>query len=557
MDNNFDITNIIKDNFITGYRAYDVCRNIDKVYTIRSINNSKYDINIPNINPILYNEQNGGFNQKIPYIYGSIHSSINFGSILENKTEFSICILSKYNGNNKYNILTINNKNNITAIGHTDNWSGIVYYKNSTEYMYKSSKNNLGNIWTATCISYNANSTSTTIVGNNLYVYDTYKNHSNLKNINGILNINDNNNININSDWALSHLLIWDKALDSNKLEIVYKSLISYIYNPILNDIILYNNYPRELAPNNCIKPIETFNTQTSSLNISKSLWAGYYAGDYDTNLNVLPNFAGNKSRDLTSNMLMDINFSTDLNIPFLSGTKNAGKIIFPQNSLNSNFTLCSITKYTSKNPESNNMILQTQDNNSSNLFTHGHYNNKNGVIIYNTFEISKGYISSNAIDTWTVVCAKNTNSTLPTENVLINGNNTGLIIPTDYLKLNKSSQTLTINHNNDSNFSSVYNSDWALSYLLIWDSHLSDIELKNVSDALNDFLKTGKKLIFNNETIPTAPTAPTIPTIPTVPTVPTVPSASSVPSVPSASNNSSLLYLFNLSPIQKQLLGL
>ena len=25
-------------------------------------------INIPNINPILYNEQNGGFNQKIPYI---------------------------------------------------------------------------------------------------------------------------------------------------------------------------------------------------------------------------------------------------------------------------------------------------------------------------------------------------------------------------------------------------------------------------------------------------------------------------------------------------------
>ena len=61
MNNKFDITNIIKDNFITGYRAYDVCRNIDKVYTIRAINNSKYDINIPNINPILYNEQNGLF----------------------------------------------------------------------------------------------------------------------------------------------------------------------------------------------------------------------------------------------------------------------------------------------------------------------------------------------------------------------------------------------------------------------------------------------------------------------------------------------------------------
>ena len=57
MTNKYTFADIINDNFLTGFRAYDVCRNIDKVYNIRSINNAKYDINIAKDNLILYNEE--------------------------------------------------------------------------------------------------------------------------------------------------------------------------------------------------------------------------------------------------------------------------------------------------------------------------------------------------------------------------------------------------------------------------------------------------------------------------------------------------------------------
>ena len=54
-------------SFITAYRAYDVCHNINDVLKIRSINNLNYDINIPNFKNVYYFEDsiNG---QKIPFI---------------------------------------------------------------------------------------------------------------------------------------------------------------------------------------------------------------------------------------------------------------------------------------------------------------------------------------------------------------------------------------------------------------------------------------------------------------------------------------------------------
>lgn len=538
----YSIPDIVKDNFITGYRAYDVCRNNDKVYGIRSINNSKYDINISNINknPILYNEETTSFNQKIPYIYGTIHSYIDFESLLENKKEYTLCALTKYNGANRHYILNVINKtDNLTAFGHINDWAGIVYYNNnSNDKIYKSTNDNGMDQWIATCVSYDENSTTTTITGYNLK--DSYKiyNHKSVKNINGNLNINNYTNPVNNSDWAFSTLLLWDKALSADKLSFIYESLILYKDFPIENDIVLYNNYPRELTPNNCAKQIETFDDQIS-LNISKSLWAGYYAGDYNSNLNILPNLTGDISRDLTSNMLINVKYSNTSNIPFLSGSKKDGKIIFPDNSINSNFTICSITKYTSTNPEYNNMILREKSiTNPLTLFYHGHYNNKNGVIEYNSFEFSKGYISTAPINSWTVTCAKNAPSKMPTENVIINGINTGLIIPESYIKSEKKPQTLAINYNNDSKFNELYNSDWALSYLLIWDSHLSDEELKKVSNALNDFLKTGKKLFFNinNNSITLSP----------------------ISNINTNLNiNTSLLNSLDLTPIQKQILRL
>jgi hypothetical protein len=592
MSNNYNFADIVNNDFITGYTAYDVCRNGGKVFNIRSINNEKYDINVSNdINNLIYYNEELVNNQKIPYIYGSaFFSSINFGELLYDKSEYTICALTRYNGSTdefKKNILNIENKYNvISSIGHANKWGGIIDYQNSTDKMFKSTDNNCGNNWVASCVSYDGLGNTTTIVGCDYNNRKVYKDHKSLKNIYGKLYINiiTNNNANINaknnSDWAFSHLLIWNKPLDANKLDFIYKSFIEYVNNPAKNDIILYNKYPRNLAPNNCKIPIEKF--YVSPLNISKQLWAGYYAGDYNKTLNVLPNLTNDRTKDLTSNMLINVIQSTTGNITALSGSKLNSAIIFPNNSINSNFTICSITKYNSSIPESNNMILQSLNNNDNNLFYHGHNDNTPGVIMYNNTEFSKGYkgITTNS---WIVSCAKNDNSTIVNNNVLINGNSIGLIIDNSYIISPKSPQTLTINYNTNKDIQNKYSSDWSLSYLLIWDTHLTDDELNAVSAALNNYITTGEKIVFNNITSPTV-TAPTVttpivttpivttptvttPTVttPTVttPTVTTPIVTTPVVATPQVVNPAAApvannwINFLNLTPTQKQLLGL
>jgi len=131
--NNMTIADIIQTNFITGYRAYDVCRNKSDVLKIRAINDQMFDIN--SHSNIYYNEEsvNG---QKIPYIYGDINSFINFPNIIKYPT-YSICAITKYIGdddNKKNNILSITNvADKITTIGHSNKWAGTIEYSNSSD----------------------------------------------------------------------------------------------------------------------------------------------------------------------------------------------------------------------------------------------------------------------------------------------------------------------------------------------------------------------------------------------------------------------------------------
>jgi hypothetical protein len=501
---NNSIADIIQTNFITGYRAYDVCHNKSDVVKIRAINDVAFDINSTNMDKIYYNEEtiNG---QKIPYIYGNIDSFINFPNIITSPN-YSICAITRYNGdntNNKNKILTIQNINNkISSIGHNNRWAGIVEYTNSSLSVYKSSLKNYNNNWVVTCMSYN--SSSANLAAGEVYIGSKddpngaiYTKFNDIEAVIGKLGINSISNPTTKSEWGLSHLLVWNKALTAEKLKIIYSSFISYLSNPAKDDIVLYkNNYPRDLL--NCIEPfyINPSTLTTNVINLIKPLWAGYYAGDYDSSTNTLPELLGNTSRDLTSNMLKNITLNNVSATPYIGGNKES-YVIFPENSINSDFTICAITKYTSTIESNNNMILQSINNSDANLFYHGHYKNKNGVITYNNYEFSKNYISTQPVNSWIVSCAKNTNSTNLTENVLINGNNSGLYIESEYINKTKNLSTLTINYNNDRNVS--FNSEWALNFLLIWNSHLSDMELKNISVALNNYIQTGQKPVFVN----------------------------------------------------------
>lgn len=493
--NNMTLADIIQTEFITGYRAYDVCHNKSDVLKIRAINDPMFDI-ISHSN-IYYNEEsvNG---QKIPYIYGDINSFINFPNIIK-FPKYTICAITRYNGddnNKKNNILSITNPaNKITSIGHNNKWAGTIEYVNSSDTLTKKSNVNYLNDWVVSCISYDSLGDNLTngevyIGSKNVPTGNIYTKFADIKAIIGDLNINTSNNVyDLNSSWALSHLLVWNTSLSSEKLSIVYSTLINYLSNPAKNDIILYKNiYPRNLPT--CVEKFIS-----NALNISKPLWAGYYAGNYNSQTNELPDFNGNSARNIKSNMIKNVKVSKSSHIPFLYGDKNS-YIIFPDKSINSNFTICAITRYNSIND--NNMILQSIDNTENNLFYHGHYKNKKGVISYNNYEFSKGFPSNSPLNSWIVSCAKNTTSFNQSDNVIINGINCGLIIEPEYIQnQNKPTSTLTINYNNANNTS--YYSDWCLSYLLIWDSHLSDIELQNISSSLNNFMKKGETLSFMN----------------------------------------------------------
>lgn len=498
--NNSLINIINNNNFITGFRATDTCRIKNKVVNIRSINNPKYDILPENFNNVSYNEDI--INNKIlPYIYGDINSYINFPNIIKN-IKYTICCISRYNNIYNNKILTIENPNNkISAIGHSDTWSGIIEFNNSSSITsYKTTKN-YNNNWVITCLSYDGDINTgyaDIYIGTDIDTNNENYSYFNVKNVSpaiiGNLSINNTSIPSFNSDWALSHLLVWNVPLSSFDLRTVYNNMAKYIHNPAENDLKFYNEYPRNLL--NCVEQFYNINTEMNSannyINVKNPTFA-YYAGNY--NNGILPNFINNTNRiyDISPTNMKNVKLNNSDKIPFLYGNKDS-YIIFPENSINSNFTICSITKYISKNPDNNKKILRSI--NDSVQFYHGHHNNKIGVIEYDNYEFSKGITitADNPIDSWIITCAKNSQSP---NNVLVNDNNLSPVsIDNNYFTTNKNPSTLSINYANNLNFTD--NSEWALIYLLIWDSHLNDDELKIVSASLNKYLKDGIELKFN-----------------------------------------------------------
>jgi hypothetical protein len=475
-------------NFITGYRAFDVCRLKNQVTKIRSINNSNYDINNTNINNILFNQDyvNGKI---IPYIFGNVNSFINFPDIIR-FPKYTICLISKYNGTNKNKILNIVNPNNkISSFGHNNGMGGVIEYVNSTTSNSYNSKNNLNSDWVITCISYNSINENEKLgvayIGNDNTNYNFYT-YTDIPAIIGSLNINNSKNQGFNSDWALSHLFVWNNSLPNNVLRDIYSSMASYLKNPAEDDLMLFSNYyPRDLLScvEDIVKPLPFTNTP---LNV-KTPWAIYYAGSYNSVSNVLPNLLGDKTKDIID--MVNIRSASDNNIKYIYGGINS-YVKFPTNSINTNFTICSITRY---NTNSNhNKILQSFDN--SKQFYHGHYKNKIGVIEYNNFEFSKYVPTTSPMTSWVATCAKNSNSP---NNVLINNNNYSLVIDPDYTNSQKIPDILTININKNSDVSQ--NSDWAMSYVIIWNSYLTDAEMNLVSNALDNYMKTGQLLLFQS----------------------------------------------------------
>ena len=244
----------------------------------------------------------------------------------------------------------------------------------------------------------------------------------------------------------------------------------------------------------NCVKNATPLSEITiASLLASKPPWGVYAAESYASNS--LPELRGTTGRSATCvNVTLEANAAAgngaSVSIPFIKGTATS-TIEWPASSIPANFTICSITRY---NGASKQRILTSSDIN----WLHGHWGGKRGVCYYNPWMTDQVGVGN--VDDWVVVCGKN-NGTAP-NNILVDGVGKGTV------NGGTGSGKLAINkYSNET-------SDWALSYVFIWDQNLTDAEMVVVSNTLKQYLVDGVSLkaLVNVKVTPSpSPPAPTI----------------------------------------------
>lgn len=263
-------------------------------------------------------------------------------------------------------------------------------------------------------------------------------------------------------------------------LLIVYLSIINYKITEKFTD-----TSPAPAAP------IATTKLDFLSLLLINKPFAMYFAKDFNKETNTLPDIFGRIDRDAkatgTITIQQTIGNGATGNIHSISGTKDT-KIDFPANSIPAKFTICSITRYTNDNKKR--ILISNSDNN----WIHGHKDGKRGVVYYNelkTANSSSINIIGNDTD-WVSTCAKNEGA-IP-NNIYINGVASGI--------KDGGQGNLKLSINNNPSLIDE-NSDFSLSYLIIWDSILSDDNLKIIADSFTNYLATGEPLLYNINNLP------------------------------------------------------
>ena len=208
---------------------------------------------------------------------------------------------------------------------------------------------------------------------------------------------------------------------------------------------------------------------------ISKPPWGIYSANDYNSTTNTLLDKSGNNNNATTYGniikLLSDTGNGATANIISISGDTSTG-ITWPVGSIPNTFTICTISRYTGGSYQ---RIFTSTDTGQIN-FLHGHHGGNRGVCYYNGWLTSLD--SKGNLNDWLIFCGKN-NANTP-NNILIDG------LPRGAFNggTGNSSARLSINANEPSN--------WSMSYVIIWNTTLTDVEMASVSTMLRTYLNDG-----------------------------------------------------------------
>jgi len=224
--------------------------------------------------------------------------------------------------------------------------------------------------------------------------------------------------------------------------------------------------------------------------------WGAYFAGNVSEDNNKLLDLFNRSNRDavITGPIIKASagGFGAAANnINYISG--NTSTVIdWAPNSIPYNSTICSITRYTGST--NNKRILTARNATPENDWIHGHQSGKRGVVFHNSeYMVDNTLQIAGGINDWVVTCAT-TGGSAP-NNVYINGVASGIRsggIGTLQLSINKIDSPNIISES----------SDFALSYIIIWDTALSNTALKIISDNLLNYLSTGEPLLFDISTL-------------------------------------------------------
>ena len=286
---------------------------------------------------------------------------------------------------------------------------------------------------------------------------------------NGVLEFTSSNN----NDYSWFRL-ITNKVNATNGLLIHYGALtMTGVYVPPNSDSIIPTPVP--------MTGIYVNTNIITNLITGKTPWGIYDASLWDSSNQKLPEAMGN-GRDATGSGSIGLSNSRDngaaASIPYISGTTASG-LIWPAGSIPTNFTVCSITRYTNTDSSKQRRILSSSIIYTADDFLHGHWERKRGVAYYAGWKtLDNVSIGTNLTD-WLVMSGNNGTAT-PT-NILADdvsrGNATGGV----------GGSILSINSN-----TSVEISDWGFTYLVIYDSVLTASEMSTVHNKLIYYLANG-----------------------------------------------------------------
>jgi hypothetical protein len=215
--------------------------------------------------------------------------------------------------------------------------------------------------------------------------------------------------------------------------------------------------------------------------------WAIYDGGQADLTTMTLPELFGRNCK--AAKILGSLpKIEEENGVKYLKGTRDTS-ISFPDYSLPKYHTICVISKYAGPNKG---RILTSTNYNVNWLL--GHHSGVTGVMHNNQWKTTWSNSLSPNTNEWIVSCVKSSTSGDFIGSLYFNGVKRATL-PTGIV--NDNNNRLTINTANYGQ-----NSDFGLSYVIIWNTVLTDNQLSYVSAALNEYTFESKKLDLTGITI-------------------------------------------------------